>query len=212
MSFLSTLNEFLTSSTERLERNKTIEIYSEAGLQHQLALYLNQKGYNVQLELNVNILQIEPNDDLGKKEIDLVAVKGNKRYVVEIKLIKPNSGRPNLLYGVLEDLEFCENLSSDKSIESYILCVNIDARLPYYRGAFKLGKMFKNDEQNLRSVSVNDMPATPAKKLAGRSKNGILLKGKSYPFQWKNLIEYKVLQDESKSDFAQYFIIQARVS
>jgi len=117
------LRNILNLFIEYCENNNDIEIYNEAGLQHELAYFirtyfLNNKeysNYHLRLEKNVNDIGIKLNSkNFTKKEMDVYIFNNsnNEKYCIEIKL--PNKGAyPRRMFQTFEDVKFIEELKED---------------------------------------------------------------------------------------------------
>ncbi len=106
------VEQFLKQS----EADSDFELYNEAGLQHELALFLRKqfKGtkYRVQLERNVDGIDITlGKDDFTKREMDIYIYEkdGSERYCIELKY-PTKRAFPRRMYQTFEDVNFIENL------------------------------------------------------------------------------------------------------
>jgi len=99
------LNEFV----ESLNGNE-IELYNEAGLQHELGYFLRTKKLSVKFEYNVNNI-INLTNNLLKKELDLYIPYNDKKICIELKF--PNKGAyPRRMTQSIIDIFFLKQLKS----------------------------------------------------------------------------------------------------
>lgn len=98
------------------EADREFELYNEAGLQHELALFLRKQfegtRYRVQLERNVDDIGITlGKDDFTKTEMDIYIYDkdGIERYCIELKYPKKGAF-PRRMYQTFEDVNFMEQL------------------------------------------------------------------------------------------------------
>ena len=89
-----------------------IELYSEFGLQHELALFLRTNYPDLTVRLEYPTPRIfNPLPQFIKKEIDVyVTTQTGERFVIELKMPKNNGGIPNAMYHAIEDVKFLEQL------------------------------------------------------------------------------------------------------
>jgi len=113
MNIKSLISEFI----ELIENDK-VEIYNEASLQYELAIFLRNKypGYKIQLERNISYFELEKTG-FEKKEMDIVIFKDapniKNSIVIELKaIIGQGKDRPVTVFQWIEDLRFLEQLKS----------------------------------------------------------------------------------------------------
>ena len=89
-----------------------IELYSEFGLQHELAIFLRSNFPDLIVRLEYPTPGIfNPLPDLLKKEIDIyITTQQGQRYVIELKMPKDDCGTPKEMYRAIEDVKFLEQL------------------------------------------------------------------------------------------------------
>lgn len=139
-----------------------IELYNEAGLQHELAIFLrnNFPDLNVKLEFPVTrVFQNQP--PFLKKEIDLFITSADGlRFVIEMKAPLGNGGVPNAMYKALEDVRFLEQLS-DAGIDRgfSILATPAPAFWNAPRVNGMLYQMFNGDTVNFGGIQMEQLPA-----------------------------------------------------
>lgn len=95
-------------------QSKSIEIYNEFSLQHELGIFLREKlpDYRIQFERNVSYFLI--NSKTIKKEIDISIFNDDKseRYAIELK--HPLNGQyPEQMYSFVKDVKFMEQLKEN---------------------------------------------------------------------------------------------------
>lgn len=105
-----------------------VEIYNEASIQHELAIYLRRvlpAGFKVQLERNTAHFGIARLLKLHKSEIDIVVYNEQERHAIEIK--NPRNGQhPVSMFSFCEDLRFLEQLTEQGFTSGYGLIVTED--------------------------------------------------------------------------------------
>ena len=94
-----------------------ILVYNEISLQLELGLYLRQKGYTVRFERNIGEY-VDDTSDFVKKEIDIVAYKGENELEAEkiaIELKFPRNGQyPEQMFSFIKDIKFMEQVKNAK--------------------------------------------------------------------------------------------------
>jgi len=104
------LKEFI----ELIQSDSEIELYNEAGLQHEMALFLRKEigdVFKIELERNVKVFCKE-DEKYEKKEMDIYLFEKknpNNKYCIELKL---SLGRavPRRMYLAFSDVLFLEQL------------------------------------------------------------------------------------------------------
>jgi hypothetical protein len=102
-----------------------IELYNEAGLQHELALFLRsklEKHYKVQLERNIAHVA-KMREGFKKKEMDIYIESGlnlDERYCIELKVSFGRAVGTRILQ-VHEDIYFLEQLKKQNFRECYLI-------------------------------------------------------------------------------------------
>ena len=94
-------------------QSKSIEIYNEFSLQHELGIFLREKlpDYRIQFERNVSYFT--PDNKTIKKEIDIIIFNEDKseKYAIELKC--PLNGQyPEQMYSFVKDIKFMEELKN----------------------------------------------------------------------------------------------------
>ncbi|SDD33942.1 hypothetical protein SAMN04488104_102510 [Algoriphagus faecimaris] len=139
-----------------------IELYNEAGLQYELAIFLrnNYPDLNVKLEFPVSRI-FQNQTQFLKKEMDLFITSADGlRYVVELKAPLGNSGVPNAMYKALEDVKFLEQLSDARIDGGFsILATPAPAFWNAPRVNGMLYQMFNGDTVNFEETHIEQLPA-----------------------------------------------------
>ena len=164
-------------------QSKSIEIYNEFSLQHELGIFLREKlpDYRIQFERNVSYFLI--NSKTIKKEIDISIFNDDKseRYAIELK--HPLNGQyPEQMYSFVKDVKFMEQLKENGFTKTAVVVLVSDR--PFYEGRSNQGiyKYFRNEYR----VYGNVFKPTGVMK----GKEYISLKG-IYNFSWKSAGENK---------------------
>jgi hypothetical protein len=118
--FEQLIDEFVSHIT----KGKT-EIYNEASVQYELAIFLREKipNYKIQLERNVKFFNLEKKNFV-KKEIDIVLFNKsqNKKFAIEIKY--PTSiDYPNQMFHFCQDIKFLEQLKEVGFTDNFFLAL-----------------------------------------------------------------------------------------
>lgn len=118
--FEQLLDEFVSNIT----KGKT-EIYNEASVQYELAMFLREKipNYNIQLERNVKFFNLEKKSFV-KKEIDIVLFNNSqsKKFAIEIKF--PINGEyPIQMFHFCQDVKFLEQLKESGFTDNFFLAI-----------------------------------------------------------------------------------------
>jgi hypothetical protein len=108
------LQPLLTDFVSKVSQRE-IDVYNEASLQFELAIYLRERvsgDYMVQLERNVDYFGLNKNNYL-KKEMDVVIFANNSdrgdRHCIELKF--PRNGQyPEQMFEACKDIRFLEQL------------------------------------------------------------------------------------------------------
>ena len=140
--------EWIDEFINHMGREK-FDIYNEAGLQHELALFLrpraDQSGFKLQLERNIEFFGIT---DLPKSEMDIVVFSPDKmsNHCVELKV--PLQGAvPERMFQFCIDLAFLEGLKQNGFSSGTAIMVTSDRgfwhgdRAEGLYGAFRRGFM-----------------------------------------------------------------------
>lgn len=177
---INKINQFFSS----IQQNR-IELYTEFGLQHELAIFLrlNFSDLKVKLEYPTkNILN--PLPILLKKEIDIFITDSfGKRFVIELKVPKENCGVPFEMYRAIEDVKFLEQLKQNNLDNCYsILVSNNEAFWKSKRAKAPIYNFFNSEQVNISSLELAHLPNF-------LQKNGPIILDKKYHGIWENCID-----------------------
>lgn len=171
-------------------RNNDLEIYNEFALQFELSFYLRQtlgKGVKIHLERNISYLGLQ--NDLVKKEIDILVLYDiaplNNVVVVELKaIINQDTTRPINIFDWVKDLKFLEQLKSAGVGKCYSLFVTDNEKL--WPESFKHRSNPKlrllPDFRRGKIHGTYSTHATPNKN------NKTISLDSEYTFKWKNFV------------------------
>ena len=160
-----------------------IELYSECGLQHEMALFIriNYPHYRVRLEYHVNRIFENPIVAFRKKEIDLFIIDTeNRRYAIEFKLHKDPGGVPKAMYHAIEDVKVLEQLN-ELDINCFAVLVSSNQAFWNAQGAAnpEIYQYFNGEQVTIQTIENNQMPYFL------RAKGPIQLNGQ-YHANWQN--------------------------
>jgi len=157
------------------------EIYNEAGLQHELAIYLRNSLPDCIVRLEYPITRIyRPLRPFRKKEMDIYIIDhtGNK-YLIELKVPRENCGAPKEMFHAIEDVKFAEELRSNGFSNCY--CVLITERSSFWmapQADSGIYFRFNGEEVSISSIENTDLPDFLLKK-------GSILLSQTYNSPWK---------------------------
>lgn len=137
-----------------------IELYSEFGLQHELAIFLRNNFNDLTIKLEYPTTRIfRPTPDFIKKEIDIyITTQAGQRYVVELKMPKDNGGIPEAMYHAIEDVKFLEQLRQANIDGCYsILATSCNAFWDAPRAKAGIYHYF-NDQVAIQSIEIDQLP------------------------------------------------------
>jgi len=150
------INTFIRTITEQ-----PIELYSEFGLQHELAIFLrnNFPELNVRLEYPTPEI-FNPLPEFIKKEIDIyITTETGQRYVIELKMPKIDSGTPKEMYNAIVDVKFLEELRQNNIDGCYaILFTENSALWGAPRASSHIYQLFNGENVNLQSIELEHIP------------------------------------------------------
>ena len=150
------INHFFTS----IHQNP-IELYSEFGLQFELAIFLrsNYPDLTVRLEYpKPRIFNLLP--QFIKKEIDIyITTEAGQKYVIELKMPKEDCGAPKEMYGAIKDVKFLEQLRQNWIDGCYaILVTKCQAFWQARRADAGIYQFFNGQQVNLQSLEIRHLP------------------------------------------------------
>ncbi|MCX8472738.1 MAG: hypothetical protein ORN85_03720 [Sediminibacterium sp.] len=138
-----------------------IELYSEFGLQHELAIYLRTNCPDLFVRLEYPTRRIfNPLPQFIKKEIDIyVTTLADQRYVIELKMPKDDCGIPNEMYRAIQDVKFLEQLRQNNINGCYaILVTERQAFWQAPQANAGIYQFFNGQQVNIQSVGVGHLP------------------------------------------------------
>lgn len=159
---LNIINQFFQAI-----KDKPIELYSEFGLQHDLAIFIKCNYPNVTVRLEYPTAKIfDPLPSFIKKEIDIyITTEDNLRYVLELKLPKDNGGIPKAMYNAIEDVKFLEQLRKENIDGCYsILASSCKAFWNSPRHTTGIYNYFKGEQVKIQSIRLSQLPTFLHKK------------------------------------------------
>ena len=179
------LDDFISQITKG-----KIEIYNEASVQYELAIFLREvipkKYYKIQLERNVSYFKLEKKK-FKKKEIDIVLFNSIKtrKFAIEIKY--PLSEVPIQMYKFCEDIKFLEQLKESGFTDNFFLAIT--PRSNFWGDRGKTGTIYEKfrKEKELYGTIKNQI---------GDSKEEVTLKGR-HKINWLTI-----------NDSTRYFVMR----
>ena len=138
-----------------------IELYSEFGLQHELAIFLRTNYPELIVRLEYPTPRIfNPLPQFIKKEIDIyVTDLTGQRYVIELKMPKDDCGTPNEMYRAIQDVKFLEQLRQNNIDGCYaILVTERQAFWQAPQANAGIYQFFNGQQVNIQSVDVGHLP------------------------------------------------------
>jgi hypothetical protein len=138
-----------------------IELYSEAGLQHELALFLRNYYPELTVRLEYPTPRIfNPLPEFLKKEIDIyVTSETGQHYVIELKMPKHDSGTPNEMYRAIEDIKFLEQLRQNHVDRCYAILIT-EQQAFWHAPQANAGiyQLFNGDQIQVQSIDLSHLP------------------------------------------------------
>lgn len=182
------LQKLISGFLANAENDSAFELYNEAGLQYELAIYLRDsipKTYRIQLERSVYDVFDNPNNiKFIKKEMDIFIYRKDhkEQYCIELKF--PTKGAyPRRMYQTLEDVKFLEELKNKAHFTQVALLFITNQkrfRMTKKNNNPRIYRLFRT-EYCIEELKNNEVP------LFIRDVKGFKpldIKGK-YKFQWK---------------------------
>ena len=162
-----------------------IELYSEFGLQHELAIFLRSNFPNLRVRLEYPTPRIfNPLPHFIKKEIDIyVTTEDGHRYVIELKMPKDDCGTPNEMYRAIQDVKFLEQLRQNNIDGCYaILFTERQAFWQAPQANAGIYQLFNGQQVNIQSIDSTHLPNFLQKKGAIQLVN-------EYQGIWNNYVD-----------------------
>jgi len=151
----------IISFLELLKSSEEIELYNEAGLQHEFAIYLKTKlgkKYRIQLERNVDL--ILGHKQFTKKEMDIYILdrENDKKYCIELKV--PTSHQvPRRMQLSFLDVKFLEELKSVGFSACYLLFTSPNKSFwKATRSKENIYQLFNEPIVEFKSLNKGDVP------------------------------------------------------
>ncbi|MBM3896851.1 MAG: hypothetical protein FJ360_03850 [Thaumarchaeota archaeon] len=122
------ITELICEFIQKIIR-KEIEIYNEASIQYELAIFLRNKlpDYKIQLERNVSYFGLVKSDFI-KKEMDIVIFNNDKTSKTAIEIKFPTNGQyPEQMFSFCKDIKFLEQLKSKGFSDNTFICFADDS-------------------------------------------------------------------------------------
>lgn len=188
------LKELIEQFLKQSEADSEFELYNEAGLQHELALFLRNRfagtNYRLQLERNVVDLGIPlQSNAFYKSEMDIYIYErgGDERYCIELK--SPTHGAiPRRMYQTFEDIKFLEDLKF-KAMFVRVALIFITPQQGFREAPEKEGiYRYFREEMHICQPNDSEIPdfIRNHKNRKGEPVYRPLGIRGDYPFQWKN--------------------------
>ena len=167
------------------------KIYNEFSLQHELGQFLSQKGYKIFYEKNVKeFLSDADAEECVKKEVDIIAKKGNKKYAIELKFPK-NGQYPEEMFQFLKDIRFMEQIKTHwEATQTY--CLTLVNNKNFYEGShcenngeMKNYRYFRNSKNSISSIQGRIKNHIAKKNYKGQTISEIVVFEGKYSIKWK---------------------------
>lgn len=188
-----------------------ILVYNEISLQLELGLYLRQKGYTVRFERNIGEY-VKDTSDFVKKEIDIVAYKGENELKAEkiaIELKFPRNGQyPEQMFSFVEDIKFMEQVKRVDGFKTFVVVLVDDKnfyennkRQPVPSGIYSY---FRSDKEEV-CIPANTIINKPT----GKKVQSISGLNNPYNSKWK---EPTAIWLDAKTELKKYryYIIECK--
>ena len=165
----------------KLISNKQIEIYNEASIQYELAIFLRQKlpDHKIQLERNISFFELDKSK-FEKKEMDIVIFDKQKKEKLAIELKFPTNGQyPEQMFSFIKDIKFLEELKENGFKTNLFVAFANDKNFWNSKGEKgTIYYLFRNIKKLYGHIQ----------KPTGKKDKTISLKD-SYEINWKNIQE-----------------------
>ena len=162
-------------------KQNDLELYSEAGLQHEFAHYLKHvlPDYIIRLEYPITRVY-RPSLGFMKKEMDIYLVSPtNEKYLIELKLPKENCGTPKEMYHAIQDVKFAEELKLSGFKSCY--CLLITERTSFWQAPQaneEIYYLFNGNVVEFKSIDTCHLPKF-------LHKNGAIHLKMNYSVNWE---------------------------
>ena len=193
-----------------------ILVYNEISLQLELGLYLRQNGYTVRFERNIGEY-VKDTSDFVKKEIDIVAYKGENELKAEkiaIELKFPRNGQyPEQMFSFIKDIKFMEQVKScGEFTETYVLTL-VDNKNFYLsnRGKNEIYSYFRKNGSGIQIPKDKDIIKPTGNKEECKETIKQIKLNNQYNSTWEQpdatWLDAKTEQDKEKY---RYYIIECQ--
>ncbi len=181
------IKQALSDFIVHINCDREVELYNEAGLQHEMALFLRKalgKDFTIRLEYPIGKVGIK--EKLVKKEMDIYLSRKDKpseQYCIELKLPYGRS-IPRRMFQVHEDVFFLEQLKS-KGFKKGFIFFTTPAKT-FWRedlGPAKLYHAFTHRGLKIETLFNEDVPPFLRKT---QSVDPIFQYRKSYKAVWQD--------------------------
>ena len=109
------------------------KIYNEISLQLELGRYLEDKLEGCKIFFEIPMYE-EKSDSWHKKEADIVIVKDNEKYAIELKFSQHKNGRfPENMYDFIKDIKFMEEVLDIKEYTATFNLIVVNSK-NYFEG------------------------------------------------------------------------------
>jgi hypothetical protein len=194
------IDELINKFIQKIENNE-IELYNEAGLQHELGYFLRCNNVNTKFEYNTNLIPII-DDKLLKKELDLYIRVNEEQYCIELKF--PTKGAfPRRMTQSLIDIFFIQQLLNNGFTKGYFLfftTLSAFKQGPETNGIYSYFRRTKS----LSEFCCQDIPQFMLEKEA--KKLFSLLNSRNIILDNNYFIEFKTLSNRAISYY--YFLLK----
>jgi len=197
---MNVINKHIIDFINLIKRDQSIELYNEAGFQHELGFYLKQKlsdNYTIQLERNIEA--IEGHKKFIKKELDIFIRhnKTNEKYCIEIKT-PVNKQIPRIMQKSFQDIKFLEQLKSKGFKECFFIFLSLNKS--FWNSPQKperIYEYFNEPFAEFKTITENDVPPFIKKDA---------IKGVVVELDGEYEAEWDILRQDNKADW-RYFIL-----
>ena len=150
------INHFFTTIQQT-----PIELYSEFGLQHELAIFLRNNYPDLTVRLEYPTPRIyNPLPQFIKKEIDIyITNQIGQHYVIELKMPKDDCGIPAEMYRAIQDVKFLEQLKENNIDGCYAIVLTKHSSFwQAHRAKSDIYQLFNGKQVNIQSVGLEQLP------------------------------------------------------
>ena len=136
-------------------RGENIQIYNEASIQYELAIFLRERlpDYFIQLERNVEFFGLDKKEFV-KKEIDIVIFNKNLTEKTAVEIKYPTNGQvPEQMFSFCKDIKFLEELKEHGFVNNVFLCLAHDECFWQGNSPSPIYKFFRNNQPITGNIS-----------------------------------------------------------